>query len=205
LTHIATDVWQLLQGIGFYQEADPDFLPDAATWSDPARSGGGYAPGQLSHGLALMLWLSGLEPAEVVAAFDPVSVDLFDALLLRFRNGAVGTATGISTVDGGAPREQMEVRLSGTEGHFVLDLEREQLAVYNSTRGLVNVELEKGAGLYQCSGPPNALIDLAQGRPVENLSPGRLGASVVDVVYAAAESAKTGKAVSCAVSVRGAT
>jgi pyruvoyl-dependent arginine decarboxylase (PvlArgDC) len=70
---------------------------------------------------------------------------------------------------------------------------------------LVNVELEKGAGLYQCSGPPNALIDLAQGRPVENLSPGRLGASVVDVVYAAAESAKTGKAVSCAVSVRGAT
>lgn len=195
MTHIATDVWQLLHGIAFYQEADPNFLPDAATWADPRRSGGGFAPGQLSHALALMLLLSGLEPEGVVAAFDPPgAVDLFDALLLRFKNGAVGTASGLSTVDRGAPREQMEVRLSGTEGHFVLDLEREELAVYSARDGLNKVALEAGAGLYQCSGPPNALIDLALGRQVENRSTGSLGAWVVEIVNAAATTARSGTA-----------
>jgi predicted dehydrogenase len=190
LTHIATDVWQLLHGIGFYQEADPRFLPDAATWSNPSQSGGGFAPGQLSHGLALMLWLSGLVPAEVSAALEPQGVDLYDALLLRFTNGSIGVASGVSTQDGGAPREQMEVRLTGDAGHFVFDLEREQLATYNPTERLVSVDLAKGDGLYRCDGPVHAIVDLALGRRVEIRSTGELGARVVDIVHAAAVSAK---------------
>lgn len=195
LTHIATDVWQLLHGIGFYQEADPKFLPDATTWSDPSRSGGGFAPGQLSHGLALMLWLSGLVPEEVSAALEPAGVDLYDALLLKFTNGSIGVASGVSTQDGGAPREQMEVRLTGDAGHFVLDLEREQLATYNPAERLVAVELAAGDGLYRCDGPVNAIVGLALGRSVENRSPAELAARVVDIVHGAAESAKAGKAV----------
>lgn len=190
LTHIATDVWQLLHGVGFYQEADPDFLPDAATWSDPKSSGGGFAPGQLSHGLALMLWLSGLIPQEVSALLEPQDVDLVDALLLTFTNGSIGVASGVSTQDGGAPREQMEVRLTGDAGHFVLDLEREQLASYNPKEHLVAVALAKGDGLYRCDGPVNAIVDMALGRSVVNRSPGELGARVVDIVHAAAESSK---------------
>jgi len=196
--HMASDVWQLLHGTGTYQEADPDFPPDLATWNDPRRSGGGYAPGQLSHGLALLLWWSGLAPDAVMAAMDPpTGVDLFDALLLKFKDGAVGVASGASTTTGGAPREQIEVRMFGDNGHILLDLEREQLEVYTPERGTITIDLEPGDGLYQCSGPPNALIDLALGKSIENRSPARLGAAVVEIVRAAMTSSEELQYVNC--------
>jgi predicted dehydrogenase len=195
---MASDVWQLLHGTGTYQEADPDFPPDLATWNDPRRSGGGYAPGQLSHGLALLLWWSGLAPDAVMAAMDPpTGVDLFDALLLKFKDGAVGVASGASTTTGGAPREQIEVRMFGDNGHILLDLEREQLEVYTPERGTITIDLEPGDGLYQCSGPPNALIDLALGKSIENRSPARLGAAVVEIVRAAMTSSEELQYVNC--------
>lgn len=198
LVHMASDVWELLHGTGTYQEADPDFPPDLATWSDPARSGGGYAPGQLSHALALLFWLTDVRCLEVRAAFDPgTTIDIFDALALRLNNGGVGVASGASTTTGGAPREQIEVRLFGTEGHFVLDLEREQLEVYTPASGAVRVALGSGDGLYECSGPPNALVDLAMGHDVDNRSPATLAADVVETVYAASRSAESGAAEPC--------
>jgi predicted dehydrogenase len=189
----------LLHGTGSYQEADPDFPPDLATWSSPELSGGGYAPGQLSHALALFLWLRDSFPSEVTAVLDNASapVDLFDALLLRLPNGGTGVASGASTRTGGAPREQIEIRIFGTDGHFVLDLEREELAAYSEATGKVTVELAPGDGLYECSGPPNALIDLARGVQVENRSPASVGASVVEIIAAAAASAQSGLPASC--------
>jgi predicted dehydrogenase len=199
VVHMASDVWQLMHGTGSYFEADPDFPPDVATWSNPDLSGGGYAPGQLSHALALFLWLCDAFPEQVTAVLDNATapVDLFDALLLRFPNGGTGVASGASTRTGGAPREQIEIRIFGTEGHFVLDLEREELSAYTETTGKVAVELAAGDGLYQCLGPPNALIDLARGQYIENRSPASLGASVVEIIAAAEASAKTGTPTKC--------
>ena len=37
------------------------FRPDLATWQDPSR-GGGFAWGQMSHAIPLLLWLTGLVP-----------------------------------------------------------------------------------------------------------------------------------------------
>ena len=203
LVHMASDVWDLLHGTGTYQEADPDFPPDLSTWSDPARSGGGYAPGQLSHALALLFWLTNVRCSEVRSAFDPGSVDIFDAIAMRLTNGGVGVASGASTTTGGAPREQIEVRIFGTEGHFVLDLERELLEVYTPRSGAVGVALGAGDGLYECTGPPNALVDLALGREVENRSPATLAAEVVETVRAASKSALTGAAERCGAGRRG--
>jgi predicted dehydrogenase len=199
VVHMASDVWQLLHGTGSYFEADPDFPPDMATWSNPEVSGGGYAPGQLSHALALLLLLCDAFPQEVTAVFDNVGapVDLFNALLLRLPNGGTGVASGASTRTGGAPREQIEIRMFGTDGHFVLDLEREELSAYTEKTGKVTIALAEGDGLYQCSGPPDALVDLARGHQVENRSPASLGACVAEIIAAATTSAKTGNPARC--------
>ena len=48
------------------------------------------------------------------------------------------------------------------------------------------VDLPANAGVYDCVGPLNALIDAAQGRRIENCSSGELGARTVealDVAY----------------------
>ena len=50
---------ELLTNTGSYPNADPDSVPEQATWTDPAVSGGGYGQAQLTHALGLGLWLTG--------------------------------------------------------------------------------------------------------------------------------------------------
>src|SRR3989449_4765591 len=55
-----------------------------------ARRGGGYGHGQTTHLLGLLLWITGLEPAQVYAemGLSVTQADLFHALSARFTNGA---------------------------------------------------------------------------------------------------------------------
>jgi hypothetical protein len=63
-----------------------------------------------------------------------------------------------------------------------------------NTAGLdITPALPKDAGVYNCDGPPNALIDLALGRDVTNHSPGELGASTVELIEAAYASMNSGR------------
>jgi hypothetical protein len=58
------------------------------------------------------------------------------------------------------------------------------------------LDVHPGDALYNCDGPPNALVDLALGHPVENCSPGELGARTVEVLDGIYRSALAGAPVS---------
>jgi predicted dehydrogenase len=86
----------------------------------------------------------------------------------------------------------VELRVIGSAGQFQLDLEREALWLFRAPGTDIRPELEPDAGLYDCDGPPNALVDLARGKDVDNCSPGWLGARTVEVLEACYRSARTG-------------
>jgi len=116
--------------------AVPGFPSEYATWAKPATSGGGYAPGQLSHAMGLSLWLSGLRVAEAFAWMtnNGAEVDMYDAIALKYEGGAIGTLSGgASPADWG--RDQLDVRIYGTDGQLIIDVERAFENVENCTPG----------------------------------------------------------------------
>lgn len=201
---MASGTRELLRSTGAYEGAAADFVPDPDTWTDPAISGGGYAPAQLSHAMGLALWLTGDRAAQVFAMMNNVDarVDLHDAISLRYRSGATGTLSGAScpasanAIDGAGepwPRHQLLVRIYGSEGQLVIDLERDFLWLYREDGVDEKVALPNKAGLYQCDGPPDTLVDLTLGRGAANRSPAELGARTVEVIAAAYASAASRK------------
>ena len=186
---------ELLANLGSYPDADPDLLPEARTWTDPALSGGGYGQAQLSHALGLALWITGLRGAEAFAFMQSAlgaPVELYDAIAVRYDNGAIGTIAGGAAHQGyDANKHQLEIRAIGPEGHFACDLQREMVWLYRPDGHDIRLELQPGDALYNDDGPPNALVDLALGRDVENCSPGELGARTVELLDAAYRSART--------------
>ena len=69
--------------------------PEAETWQS-ASNGGGFAFGQLSHALGILFWVSDLRVASVrsIAGLAANGIDLHDAALTRFTNGATGVLSG---------------------------------------------------------------------------------------------------------------
>lgn len=169
------------------------YEPDPRTWADPGFSGGGYAPGQLSHALGIALRLTGLRAREVFAytSTDDTSVDLFDALSVRYETGATGTVSGAVSPPGWL-RDQLEVRLSGTEGQLILDVERPLVSCYYGPGDEVTLPLDEADGAYRCDGPPNALVDLTLGLTEHNPAPAELGARTVELISAALGAAEAG-------------
>jgi predicted dehydrogenase len=188
---------ELLSNSGAYPKADASALPEQATWTDAALSGGGYAQAQLSHALGAALWLTGLRGSEVfgfMSAPLDAPVELHDAIALRFAGGAIGTLSGTSAHNGiGVVENELTIHVVGREGQFTLDIERGR-AWLGRYDGEEAVDLGHEAGLYDCDGPPNALLDLALGREgAENSAPGELGARTVEILAAAYRSAASGR------------
>jgi predicted dehydrogenase len=187
---------ELLSNTGAYPKAAKESLPDPTTWTDQSLSGGGYAQAQLSHALGAALWLTGLRAEEVFAFMaSPLAapVELHDAIAIRFGGGAIGTLAGTSAHMGiGVPENELEINVVGAEGQFSLDVGNGRARLARRD-GEEVVDLGTDGGLYDCDGPPHALVDLALGAAVENCAPGELGARTVEVLAAAYESARTGR------------
>lgn len=196
MVHMASATRELLLGTGAYPDASPETTPESRTWTDPSLSGGGYAMAQLTHALGAALWLTGLRGAEAFAFMSApygARVELHDAVAMRFVGGAIGTMDGGSAhVNAGGNKHQLELRVIGSEGQFHLDLEREALWLFRAPDTNVRPPLEPNAGLYDCVGPPHALVDLALGEEVQNCSPGWLGARTVEILDACYRSARSG-------------
>ncbi|HWE64541.1 MAG TPA: Gfo/Idh/MocA family oxidoreductase [Chloroflexota bacterium] len=194
--HMASHTRELLSNRGAYPAADPEAIPEAATWTDPALSGGGYGQAQLSHALGLALWLTGLRGKEAFAFMSApldAPVELHDAIALRYDNGAIGTLAGGSCHrDSNNNKHQLEVRAIGSEGQLHIDLEREIVWRYRGPQDDVRVSVPADAGVYNCQGPIDALVELALGYEVENCSPIELGARTVEILDAAYRSACSG-------------
>ena len=194
--HMDSVTRELLSETGDYPGADPEAIPQADTWSRPETSGGGYGQAQLTHLLGVSLWLTDLRGQEAFALMSAplgAKVELHDAVAIRYTNGAIGTMSGASSHLGGANnRHAVEVRVVGSRGMFHLDLRENMLWRYRGPNDDVRVPLEADAGLYDCKGPIDALVDAGAGRPFANNSPAELGARTVEILDAAYRSAASG-------------
>lgn len=151
------------------------FRPDKATWQDPAQ-GGGFAYGQLSHSLALMLYLTGLEPERVSAhTLARGTVDLADAGAVRMRNGAVVSVSGAAAMPQGN-RGLMRLFITGTKGLLTAEFDRDHCEFRGFDGTEERFALSEGEWVYNCVGPIEALVELAQGRG-RNQSSGEIGAN----------------------------
>ncbi len=187
---------ELLANLGDYPAASPEAIPDKATWTDPAN-GGGYGQAQLSHALGMSLWLTGLRGESAFAMMKSVlgaPVEHHDAVVIRYDNGSIGTMAGGSChLGAGGNRHQLEFRAIGSEGQLAIDLERDYLWLCRADGFETKPDLDEQEFFYNCDGPPNALIDLALGKDVQNCSPGELGARAVEILDAAYRSAASGR------------
>lgn len=163
--------------------------PERTTWEVP-ESGGGFAHGQLSHALGLLFWLTDLRASSVraVTGNAPSGIDLHDAATVRFENGATGILSGSCAVPPGHGFE-VDIRIYGTEGSVLLDIETERLTLKLPGGDGETAQVPKGAWKYSCEGPANMLVDLALGHGA-NHSPGHVGARAVETLHALIASAR---------------
>jgi hypothetical protein len=120
------------------------------------------------------------------------SVELHDAIALRFDGGGIGTVSGGSAhLGAGGNKHALEVRVIGSEGQLLVDVERELAWLYRPDGVDVRVPVRDGSGAYDGSGPANALVDVALGRLERNRAPGELGARTVEALDLAYRSARS--------------
>lgn len=187
--HMASFTREIFTGGTLSQWRHIAIQSDRCTWEDP-DAGGGYANGQLSHALGLLYWLTDLK-AEAVQAltFDAsTGIDLHDAAIVRFTGGASGVLSGSCGIPEGHGFE-ISIRLYGTQGSVVLDLETERLTLKLPNGVSETCEVPDGAWRYSCEGPANALVDIALGRGA-NESSGNIGARAVETIHALITSAR---------------
>jgi predicted dehydrogenase len=168
------------------------FRPSTATWQVP-ENGGGFAYGQLSHSIALMLWLTRLVPREAGArTFGTGAVDLCDAGIVRFACGAVASISGAAGMPEGH-RPLLRLVVTGSHGMMTIDVDRDAAELRLADGEVGPITVPAGAWIYNCVGPVEALVDLAQGRGA-NLAPGEIGAATTSVIAAMLASARSGGA-----------
>lgn len=191
LCHMASALRDLFNGQDSWVSEKSFFKPVEGTWSDPGR-GGGYAHGQLTHALGLLFWITPLDPSEAFAfsRSSKTGADLYDAAACRFKGGATGAVNGAGTMPVGSPF-QVDIRLFGSEGMLLIDIERPRLELRRNDGRNVIVPLKREPGEYSCAEPLHHFVDLIQGKPVENCSSAVLGSRVVALLEALCRSAQS--------------
>lgn len=169
------------------------FRPPGSTWADPKRAGG-FGWGQLVHPLGMLFRIVDLEPREVFAVTgqSPADVDYYDAAVVRFAGGATASLSGAATLPKGRP-VQIDLRIFGSEGMLLLDIERERLEIRRRDGRDEVIPMKVGDGAYGCEEPLRVFVDLCIGRKTENDAPGFVGQRAVEVLDAMYRSAASGR------------
>jgi len=193
ILQMASALEDLFAGAPMKETEGAMFRPPASTWADPKRAGG-YGWGQLVHALGLLFRITDLEPEAVFALTgkSPAGVDYYDAAAIRFANGATGAVSGSSTV----PKHrgfQIDLRVFGSEGMLLLDIERERLELRRRDGKDEIATIPPGDGGYTCAEPLRMLVDLCLGKNAENPAPVLVGQRAVEVLDAMYRSAASGR------------
>jgi predicted dehydrogenase len=196
LVHMASPVKNLIAGKSFDFSDGAYVNANLSTWADPKVSGGGYAQAQLSHATGFMFWLTGLRAESVFANMTQpgAKVDMYDALSVRYKGGAIGTVSGSATIPMGVPGAfQLDVRIFGEKGMLHVDIARDHLSLHTHAGKHEIVPLKPGDGAYQCDEPPHRFIELILGLSKQNNSPGEVAMRSVELLDAAYRSSRSGK------------
>ncbi|MCB1500033.1 MAG: Gfo/Idh/MocA family oxidoreductase [Bauldia sp.] len=168
--------------------------PGLKTYADPEIAGGGQGQTQVTHSAALLFLITGLRPVSVAAMTEPfeLAVDLADAAVVRFDNGAIGSLGSTGSVLPGHD-EILEYRIFGADGHILFDV-NEGVAVIHGHRGEVHrLPSLPAEERYPDWAPADNLVDIVLGR-AGNGSPASLGVltvEFVDAIYRAALEGRT--------------
>jgi predicted dehydrogenase len=157
------------------------------TWRQQlSLSGGGQLNDSGSHLLDILLWMTGLEVAEVQAFQQHFEseVDINSALSLRFRNGALGN---ISVV-GNSPTGGMWEDLTIWGSKAVIYLRNGQITYKTA----LSNEAHAPANLPGGTTPDRNFVDAVLGRDAVQVPP-VCGLRVIELTEAAWESARTGR------------
>lgn len=168
----------------------PVNAPNAATYSNVEIAGGGQGQTQLTHSAALCLHLTGLHITQVrafTASFE-LEVDLADAVIVRFENGATGAFDTVGNVQPGQD-EICQVRIFGSDGHILLDAIHGTASIHTHNGRVDQLRSLSAADCYPEAAPAYNLIDVTAGRAT-NGSPGRIGQDVVELISAMYASAR---------------
>jgi len=182
------NVFSGAEGMGVWKTTM--FRPDRATWQDPA-GGGGFAWGQMSHSVALLLWLTGLQPERVAASMLGEPVDLAVSAVLRCRGGANAVLSGAAAWPEGSPA-LLRLIVTGEAGTLDLAVDRHRASIHRLDGAIEDLSPPDGAWLYDTAGPIRALVAAARGDASGNLAPGEIGAATVSVLAALHASAAAG-------------
>ena len=193
MLHMANALDDLFAGRPMLETEGAMFRPPASTWADP-KAAGGFGWGQLVHPLGLLFRVAELKPEAVFAVTgkSPANVDYYDAAVVRFEGGATASLSGAATLPKGRP-VQIDLRIFGTEGMLLVDIERERLELRRRDGKDEVAPLKPGDGAYQCDAPLRVLVDLCLGREPLNPASGIVGQRAVEVLDALYRSAESGR------------
>ena len=197
---MASALSDLFGGEPMLETEGATFRPPASTWADPERAGG-YGWGQLCHALGLLFGIVELEATEVFAwmGLSNAGVDYYDAINVRLSNGATGIISGAATLPKSSATEidlkqyQIDIRVFGTEGVLLLDIERERLELRRNDHHNTIVPLLAGDGAYETYQPLERFVEICLGKSIENDAPGEVAMRAVQVLEAAYKSARSGR------------
>jgi predicted dehydrogenase len=175
------------------ETTDHLFRPPASTWADP-RQAGGYGWGQMSHSLAWIYRVADVVPESVFAMTgkSPTGVDYYDAAVVRMANGATMALSGVATV----PKHcgfQMDIRIFGSEGMLLFDVERERLVLRRNDGTDLIIPITSGEGGYDGALPVHRFIEICAGLSSNNAADAENGARVVETLEALYRSSATGQ------------
>jgi predicted dehydrogenase len=190
---MASALADLFAGEPMIETRDHLFRPPASTWADP-RQAGGYGWGQMSHSLAWIYRVADVVPESVFAMTgkSPTGVDYYDAAVVRMANGATMALSGAATV----PKHcgfQMDIRIFGSEGMLLFDVERERLVLRRNDGADLITPITPGEGGYDGALPVHRFIEICAGLSNNNAADGENGARVVETLEALYRSAATGQ------------
>jgi predicted dehydrogenase len=168
-------------------------------YSDRERSGGGQGHLQVTHAAALIHFITGLKPTEVVAFMDnlDVKVDVIDAITVRMENGAlvnIGSTGNLQLSDSGKLAIQVNCDRGWLEFDFVTGAGKirradgsEQLYAALSDEA-PRQGLEQAESVYPLFAPANNLVQIISANG-PNESPGEIGWRATELLEAAYRSA----------------
>ena len=194
VAQMASALADLFAGEGLIEAKGALFEPPASTWADPRRAGG-YGWGQLTHGLGALFRLIDLDPVEVYAKMgnSDAGVDYYDAAVVSFANGATLSLSGSGTIPKVRGGYQIDIRIFGTEGMLVYDIERARVEAYRHD-GKSHIEsLPEDAGDYDSASPAALFASLCAGETIINPADATVGRRATEVLDGMYRSARSGK------------
>ena len=199
--HMSSALMDLFGGEPMLETENHLYRPPPSTWADPQRAGG-YGWGQLSRALAALFFVSDLEPKSVRAMCSNsiTGVDYYDAMLIDFNGGAKAVVSGAAGLPKGKP-PQLDLRIYGTEGMFLLDVEfgRERMVLncFNGTNLTHQIDKGGGYGAYSTKEAINRFVEICRGASARNSGNEIVGLKTVQVLSAMYKSFESGNSENC--------